>query len=169
MPITVPTVGSKITAAWGTSVANQLNRVGARVSTNATQAITANTITTWNNGGTAAWTVLEDNYSGYTFASATGGTTTPLIVPSGAAGLYLVGLSLTMSAVAATRGYGEIRINGAAFQTLYGRTIFATDTNASYCTPIVLNVGDTIGAVVFTSTAGNLNTTSEIFAYRMSA
>jgi hypothetical protein len=146
-------------------VANQLNAVGTggRVRTNANQTLTSGVVATLNNGGSAAWTVVEDSGG---FASSTGGTTTPLSVPAGAAGAYIIGIGYIQSPIASTRGYITLFINGT---TANGNTrgVFTNDAICSYTIVARLNVGDTVGAQAYSSPASTVAVGTDIYLFRI--
>lgn len=137
-------------------------RVGARATTTNTQAISASTVTTLNNGGTVAWTATEDSGG---FVSATGGTTTPITIPAGLGGLYQVGIKYAQSVNSATRLFGGIVVNGAAGNIWFGAY---GESLSNGSVPISLNAGDTLGVEGFTATAANAIAGCQIFCYRIS-
>lgn len=163
MAIPVLAVGDLWTAAVEDQIANLLNtRIGGRARTNVAQAMTANTVTVANNNGTAAWTSAEDSGG---FVSAVGGTSTPLSVPAGQAGLYAVGLGVQVASISTGRAMASILVNG-----VFGlnRGVFALDTNVGYTMLMPLSVGDTIGFHILTLNANTLNTGAETFMYKVS-
>lgn len=164
MTITSPAVGDQATAAWADSVAAALNtRIGGRARTNATQTLVAAALTLMNNGGTAAWTAVEDSGG---FASGTGGTTTPLSVPAGQAALYMVGFEVSFAAVATGRCFVQLMINGVGIKARMSTT---SDDTLGLSVPVPLNVGDTIGVQVLHNLATTVTTVSDVFLYRIGA
>jgi hypothetical protein len=123
--------------------------VGARATAATAQALTASTVTTLTNNGTNPWTATEDS-GGY--VSATGGTTTPITIPAGKGGRYLVGVKYAQSLSSSGRAFVDILVNGA---TAGLRTVFSTDANGAACHIVRLNAGDTLGLQAFTSTAAS--------------
>ena len=157
----------------GTAFGGGGARFGARVQTNVAQTAAGSTVVVANNGGTAAWTTI-DNIGG--FATGVGGTATPIVIPAGAGGMYLVGLAIVMTAISTTRGFADILINGSNGGTGPGgatgiggaRVVFTGDTNGAVSAPFLLNAGDTVGVQVFNNIAGNLSAGAQVYAYRLS-
>jgi hypothetical protein len=136
-------------------------RIGARATTNATQALTANVAANMNNGGTAAWTATEDSGG---FVSGTGGTTTPIIIPTGLGGLYTIGTKYTQSLSSTARVLVLIMVNG----TEAGRLSNYSDSFVGGCIATPLNAGDTLAFQAFSATACNVNVGTQVYAYRIS-
>lgn len=158
--------GETVTAAiMNTHVRDNLNwldtRIGGRAATNATQAIAANTITTANNGGTAAWTASQDSGG---FVSATGGTTTPITIPTGLGGIYVVGFHYFQVANSAGRLTAWLQVNGAG---TYARAGNYADQEFTGCEEMPLNAGDAISLQAFTATATNISGGTNVYAYRI--
>jgi hypothetical protein len=136
-------------------------RIGARATTNATQALTANVAASMNNGGTAAWTATEDSGG---FVSGAGGTTTPIIIPTGLGGLYTIGTKYTQSLSSTARVLVLILVNG----TEAGRLGNYSESNVGGCIATPLNAGDTLNFQAFSATACNVNVGTQVYAYRIS-
>lgn len=158
--MTLPAVGDLATAAQADLL---IGPIGARARTNAVQALTANVAASLNNGGTNAWTAVEDSGG---FVSASGGTTTPISVPAGMAGLYIVGVGYTQSAIATTRGEISIFVNAAQANS-NSRGVFTTDQICSYTICIRLAVSDTVGAQALTNIGANASIGCDVYAYRI--
>lgn len=139
-----------------------VRRIGARATTNATQAIASSTATTLNNGGTAAWTATEDSGG---FVSAVGGTTVPIAVPSSKAGLYVVGVKFLVAAASTGRIIVDILVNG----TTTGNRIGGGYQEAIVAGSVVLplNATDTLGLQGVTTGATNISAGSQIYCYRI--
>jgi hypothetical protein len=151
----VNTLGSDVQALGGV-------RTGARARTNALQAVGAATTATMNNGGTAAWSNIEDSGG---FVSGAGGSTAPIIIPAGLGGLYMVGIAVTMSATATTRGFCELIISGTP--NVNTRAVFTGDTSAAVSVPLALAAGATVGGQVFNNVASSVATGCDVWVYRI--
>lgn len=157
--------GETVTAAMmNTHVRDNLNaifgRKGGRARTNATQALSSGVTTDLNNGGAAAWTSAEDT-GGYVSASV--GTTTPLQIPAGGAGNYIVGLHVNTSAATTTRATAQVNINSGV--GLARRFPFATDVLVDGSTVVPLSVGDTIGLTMIVAPSMNALVGCEVYAW----
>jgi hypothetical protein len=137
--------------------------IGGRARTNVAQAIANATPTLLTNNGTVAWTAVEDSGG---FVSATGGTNTPLSVPAGQGGAYLIGVGYINSVNATTRGYVSIFVNG-ALANANSRAVFTGDAVCSYTIIARLSVGDTVGVQVYTSPLGNASVGCDVYAYKL--
>lgn len=164
-PATV-TVGAKATAAQANSykagIDGAVKRIGGRATTNVAQAIAANTTTTLTNNGTAAWTATEDSGG---FVSATGGTTTPIIIPAGEGGLYIIGWFVTLSAASAGLLWATPLINTVGNN--HGQSLNYTGDRTGSSFTIPLNAADTLGLQVRTATAANASIGCELYCYRI--
>jgi hypothetical protein len=163
-PATVA-VGDQDTAAFENSVKAAIDaivaREGARATTTAAQAIPATTATTLNNnGGANVWTATEDTGG---FVSAVAGTSTPIVIPAGKGGLYIVGAKYVQALSSAGRAFLDVLINGAIANH---RFIFTNDGQIDQCCVIPLNAGDTLGLQTFTTTATNASIGSQLYCYR---
>lgn len=165
---TAPSTGQQATAAWADSVAAAVGaipaRIGARASTNAAQAILAVTNTNVNNNGAASWSSLEDSGG---FVSATGGTITPIIIPAGKGGLYIVGLSGTFSVASGARAQFDLAVNGTWWHGT--RAVCGGNGSGAGSLSAVLPMvaGTTLGIQAYNSTAANVQTATEIYCYRI--
>jgi hypothetical protein len=137
-------------------------RIGARVTTNAAQALAATTPTTLNNNGVAGWTLTEDSSAFYNNA---GGTTVPLSVPAGLGGLYVIGAKYVQSLSSAGRAFVDVLINGAIGGH---RFIFTNDAQIDQSFVLPLNAADTLGLQAFTTTATNASVGIQVYCYRVS-
>jgi hypothetical protein len=167
-PITSPAtilVGDDITAALLNSdkaaIDNIVAREGARVTTNAAQAIAATTPTTLNNNGVAGWGLAEDSGSYYNNA---GGTTVPISIPAGKGGLYLVGAKYIQALSSAGRAFLDVLINGAAANH---RFIFTNDAQIDQAIVVPMNAADTLGLQAFTTTATSISVGTQLYCYRI--
>lgn len=138
-------------------------RMGARATTNVAQSIPTITTTSANNGGTAAWTATEDSGG---FVSVVGGTTTPITIPTGADGIYIVGFSGVSSVSQSTRGEFLLLLNGSTGGQ--NRVLFEPDSQGGACFAMPLAAGNTLGMQAFFATAANLNAGAQVYCYRLS-
>jgi hypothetical protein len=161
---TSPAVGDQVTASIADVLAADIiwlgTRKGGRARTNTAQAISALTVTNLTNNGTNAWTSVEDS-GGY--VSAVGGTVGPIVIPTGAGGLYLFGVKYTQSVPTTARLCAMLLVNSVEMARFQG----PIDNNASGSIGIPLNAGDILGLQCFTTTAASASIGIDIYAYRI--
>lgn len=139
------------------------SRLGARATTTVAQSLPAGTLTALNNNGTAAWTATEDSGG---FVSASTNTTTPITVPAGAGGLYIVGFGVTQSAAASTSGRVILLISGALSPYL-GSSVYTGQSVGFGATAVPLAAGATLGVSVTTTPTANASAGCHVFCYRI--